>query len=57
MNELMTLNEVAGYLKVTKKTAYRWLIRWKIPIIRIGRFVRINSNDVKEFLRNNQHNY
>ena len=36
MAELMTLQEVAAYLRVTKKTIYRLLKRGKVPATRVG---------------------
>ncbi|MCM8797618.1 MAG: helix-turn-helix domain-containing protein [Candidatus Omnitrophica bacterium] len=33
--ELMTIDEVADYLKVTRRTIYDWLKRKKIPAIKL----------------------
>ncbi len=34
--ELLTVEEVAGYLKIDRITLYRMLARKKIPAIRVG---------------------
>lgn len=39
--ETLTMNDVCRILKVSKKTAYRLMIEWKIRILRSGRLVRI----------------
>ncbi len=48
MTELMTLEEVADYLRVTKKTIYRLLRQGKIPATKVGqqwRFDRVAIDD------------
>ncbi|MDO5566010.1 MAG: helix-turn-helix domain-containing protein [Planctomycetia bacterium] len=57
MNELMTLKMTAQFLHVSKKTAYRILIRWGVPIIRDGRFVRVDKEELVKILKEKKHNY
>lgn len=57
MNELLTLKQVAAFLKVSKKTAYRMLIRWKVPIVRDGRFVRIEKETLLKALADKRGGY
>ncbi len=49
--ELMTVEEVAEYLKVTIKTIYRLLNKNEIPSTRVGHLHRFIKSDVNEWLR------
>ncbi len=51
MAELMTLEEVAGYLRVTKITIYRLLVRGRIPASKVGRQWRFDKTSIDEWLR------
>ena len=51
MMELMTLEEVANYLRVTKKTIYRLLERRSIPTIKVGRQWRFDKASIDAWLR------
>jgi len=53
MTELMTLKEVAAYLRVTKKTIYRLLKRDSIPATKISRQWRFNKALIDEWLHQN----
>lgn len=53
MTELMTLEEVAAYLRVTEKTIYRLLDRSGIPASRIGRQWRFDKNSIDRWLKEN----
>ena len=50
MKELMTLREVADYLRVTKKTIYRLLGQDKIPAFKVGQRWRFNRASIDEWL-------
>ena len=43
---LMTLQEVADYLRVTRSTIHRMLKRNEIPAFRIGRHWRFNLEEI-----------
>jgi excisionase family DNA binding protein len=43
---LMTLREVAAYLRVTRSTIHRMLKRNEIPAFRIGRHWRFNLEEI-----------
>ena len=45
-NELMTVREVATYLRVSRVTAWRWCQQGVIPAFRIGRNWRIRRNEL-----------
>ncbi len=51
MGELMTVEEVAGYLRVTKKTIYRLLKRGSISATKVGREWRFDKASIDEWLR------
>ena len=50
MAELMTVAEVADYLRVTEKTVYRLLRRGSIPATRVGRQWRFKKASIDEWL-------
>jgi excisionase family DNA binding protein len=49
----MTLEEVASYLNVTRKTVYRMLERRCIPAVRVGHQWRFNKSVINAWLRQN----
>ena len=51
MTELMILQELADYLRVTPKTIYRLLRRRDIPCIKIGRQWRFDRSAIDEWLQ------
>ena len=51
MPQLMTLEEVAAYLRVTKKTIYRLLERDSIPATKVGRQWRFDKDSIDDWLR------
>lgn len=53
MDELMTVEEVARYLRVTKKTIYRLLAQRSIPATRIGSQWRFDVASIRKWLRRN----
>ncbi|HEY5728857.1 MAG TPA: helix-turn-helix domain-containing protein [Anaerolineales bacterium] len=49
---LLTIQEVADWAKVSTKTVYRWIADNKIPAIRLGnRTYRIPEKAIIEYLR------
>jgi excisionase family DNA binding protein len=53
MTKLMTVSEVADYLRVTKKTVYRLLMRGKIPATKVGNQWRFAQNSIDGWLQRN----
>jgi excisionase family DNA binding protein len=49
--ELMTVIEVAEYLKVTTKTIYRLLKKSEIPSTKVGHLHRFIKSDINDWLR------
>lgn len=53
MAKLMTVEEVADYLRVTEKTIYRLLDRGSIPATKVGRQWRFDAASIDTWLRQN----
>ncbi len=50
MDEIMTIPEVARYLKISKSKLY-WLVQTQqIPHIKIGRNVRVRQSDLERWI-------
>lgn len=47
---LLTVNEVAGMLRLRAKTVYRWAAARKIPCVRVGRGVRFARGDLQQWI-------
>jgi excisionase family DNA binding protein len=50
MNALMTLDEVAAYLRLSKDTVYRMAQSGKMPASKVGTQWRFRQSDVEEWL-------
>ena len=44
-NQFMTPAELAGYLKITRKTIYRLIKRKKLSCLKVGRSIRLDLNE------------
>ena len=53
MKKLLTLEEVADYLRVTKKTVYRLLEKRAIPAIKVGHQWRFDTESIDSWLSSN----
>lgn len=49
--DLLTPEEVATELRVTRRTVYEWLRNGKLPGLRAGRWWRVRREDLTAFLR------
>ena len=47
---LMTIDELAGYLKVTRRTIYEWLKSNKIPAIKLVGQWRFRRDKIDQWL-------
>jgi len=47
----LTVPDVADCLRVRPSTIYGWIFRRVLPHYKLGRFVRIDPDDLDEFLR------
>lgn len=49
--DLMTADEAAEQLRVTRRTVYEWLKEGRLRGVKVGRLWRIHKSDVDELLR------
>lgn len=55
MNEqILTLKEVALYLKLAEKTAYRLAAEGKVPGFKVGGSWRFKQSDIEEWIEMNK---
>ena len=50
-HEIMTVEEVAAYLKVHPTTVYKLVKRKELPCFRVGSELRLRKADVDEWIR------
>lgn len=46
-NEIMTMKELAEYLKIAEKTAYRFAAEGKIPGFKVGKAWRFSKKEIE----------
>lgn len=51
IGEIFTLDEVAAYLKVGKRTIYRLVAEKKIPAFKVGGAWRFTRADIDQWIR------
>lgn len=49
--EVLTVGEVAAYLRISKTTVCRWCNNGKLPAFRIGRGWRVQRSDLELCIR------
>jgi excisionase family DNA binding protein len=49
-DQILTLKEVAAYLKLAEKTAYRLASEGKLPGFKVGGSWRFKSSDLEEWI-------
>lgn len=54
MNELITVMEMAKYLKISRSKAYSIVKQTNFPKITIDKSIRIIKNELIEWLKNNK---
>lgn len=54
MDELLTVDEVAAYLRVSRSTVWRWCQSKKVPAFKIGREWRISWPVLEEIVESQQ---
>jgi excisionase family DNA binding protein len=50
-NELMTVTETCRYLKITRRTLYRYLRSRQIPAFKLGKEWRFVRSDLEQWIR------
>jgi len=53
MDNILTIPEVAKYLKMSKSKIYALVQTGRIPYIRIGKNVRVKEGELQKWLENN----
>ena len=53
-NSLLTANEVAEILHVSRSYAYQLLDRGRLPYIQIGKSRRVHPEDLQKFIQENK---
>lgn len=51
MNDVMTVSEVAEYLRVNPQTVYRKAKAGELPAVRIGRAIRFQRAELESWLK------
>ena len=52
--QLLKAEEVAKYLRICKSGAYRLMQSGEIPVVRIGKVVRVREEDIDSFVLNSK---
>ncbi len=50
-DELLTVAEVAIYLKLSRRTAWRWCKAGQLPAVKVGHQWRVARSDLENFVR------
>ena len=50
IDELLTIAEVAGYLKLSRRTAWRWCKSGRLPAAKVGHQWRIARSDLENLV-------
>ena len=50
-DELLTIAEVAGYLKLSRRTAWRWCKSGRLPAAKVGHQWRVARSDLENFVQ------
>ena len=56
LEKLMTLEEVAEYLRLSVHTIYKMAQKGKIPALKAGKKWRFRKEDIDKWLRGNSYN-
>jgi excisionase family DNA binding protein len=55
-NDIMTVKELADYLKIAEKTAYRFALEKKIPGFKVGAAWRFRRKEIDEWIMKQSEN-
>ena len=50
-NDIMTVKELADYLKIAEKTAYRFALEKKIPGFKVGAAWRFRKSEIDNWIK------
>lgn len=51
VDELLTIAEVAMFLKLSRRTAWRWCKNGELPAVKVGHQWRVARSDLENFVR------
>lgn len=51
-NDIMTISEVAAFLRLTEKTTYRYAAEGTIPGFKVGGAWRFRRDEIEKFTKN-----
>ncbi|AXN32621.1 MULTISPECIES: methylation-associated defense system helix-turn-helix domain-containing protein MAD1 [Vibrio] len=54
-DQILTLKEVAAYLKLAEKTAYRLASEGKLPGFKVGGSWRFKKDDLEKWIESQKH--
>lgn len=54
MNEVMNIDEVAAFLKVSERTVTREVKAGKLKAFKVGRALKFRRDDVEAYMRNQE---
>ena len=54
-SQILTIEELSGYLKVSRFTIYDWVYRKKIPYIKLGRHLRFKKELINIWVESKLH--
>lgn len=55
-DEIFTIKELAAYLKIAEKTAYRFVAEGKIPGFKVGGSWRFRESEIKKWIESREIN-
>lgn len=55
-SRLLTVSETAELLAVSEKTIRRWIAVGRLPVVRLGRLIRISAKSLNELIQLNGEN-
>ncbi len=53
-NDIMLIKELANYLKIAEKTAYRFASEGKIPGFKVGAAWRFRKSEIDQWIKNQE---
>jgi len=52
--QLMTVGDVANYLRIKTSTVYEWAANGRLPGVKVGRLWRFERAEIEKWVRNNR---
>lgn len=49
--DVLTVDEIARYLRVSRTTICRWCVQGRLPAFRIGRGWRVQREDLEQYIK------